>query len=150
MRACTRVIRPATAPAQGDLHKLSGPLQLEARALFQVLEDARLEVLGIADSDEWAGPLEKLARSACHQLALLARPSGSTPTPRSLLSQGLFAVKFFALAPPGVRSQLQLHPRVRSAADAAAPSIDATRAGTSEDCGVAAVQIVRAISRLPH
>jgi hypothetical protein len=127
---------------------LDSRLWRAADRLFQVFEDGRVNALGVAADPRLADHLDEFAEVAVGQAALLAGKNGSGTSPASARNQLFFAVEAYALRPDELQS---LNPDVSQALSELAPLIDSTKTGTTEDCGIASVQVVDAIisSTLP-
>jgi hypothetical protein len=116
--------------------------------LFNVLEDGRVNGLGAAADPELTSYLTDFADIAVDQAARYAGKNGPGTSPASARNQLFFAVEAYALRPDQPQP---LNPAVKQALSGLAPQIDSTKTGTTEDCGITAIQVVGAIinSTLP-
>lgn len=110
--------------------------------LLNVFEDGRIGAIGGAADPGLTSHLAEFADLAVEQAARRAGSSGPGATPASQRNQLFFAVEAYALWPDSPPS---LNPDVRQVLEQLAPLIESTRNGTTEDCGVTAVQVVQAI-----
>ena len=114
--------------------------------LFNVIEDGRINALGAAADPGLTSHLAEFADLAVEQAARRAGNSGPGSTPASQRNQLFFAVEAYALWP---HQSPSLNSHVRQALAQLAPLIESTRDGTTEDCGVAAVEVIQAITASP-
>jgi hypothetical protein len=116
--------------------------------LLNVIEDGRISALGGAADPGITNHLADFADLAVEQAARRAGNSGPGPTPASQRNQLFFAVEAYALRPDELPS---LNIDVRQVLTQLVPLIESTKDGTTEDCGVVAVEVVKAImaSALP-
>lgn len=126
------------------LQAVPGQVRRATDRLFNVLEDGRIAAVGAAADPTLDAPLRRFADAAVLAAAKHAGRNGQTVEPLSERNQLFFAIESYALAPD---TSVTLHPNVSAALARLTPAIDRTRTGTTEDCGLAAVQLVDEIMR---
>lgn len=104
--------------------------------LFNVLEDGRITMLGKAAT---APQLDEFVRESVDQMRQSRPASAETRTPARPSDQLFFALVAYALSG---EVPSPLHQEVCAALDGMLATIDATRQGTTDDCGLAAIRLV--------
>jgi hypothetical protein len=126
------------------LRNVSRSLERPVQILFNLLEDGRITALGKADDPGVAAALDQHLAAAVDQLRNARRADAETATPSDPRQQ-----LFFALAVYAMTSQVPapLHPGVHAESVRLQPTIDATRSGSTDDCGIASIELVEAMTK---
>ncbi len=128
-----------TPAFQRRLLQVEPPYHQPIGRLFNVLEDGRITMLGKTAAPDTAPQLDEFVRESFDQMRMSRPASAETTTPVRPSDQLFFALVAYALS---ADAPSPLHPDVDEALDGMLATIDATRHGTTDDCGLAAITLV--------
>jgi hypothetical protein len=136
-----RYSSPATM-YQRRLRQQDAALRPAIERLFNVLEDGRITALGKAAEPGMGDGLDEFLVAAVDQARTRSRANAETLTPQRPAEQLFFAVLAYALTS---EMPSPLRPDVGAALAPIMATIDVTRTGETDDCGLVAVDIVNQI-----
>jgi hypothetical protein len=125
------------------LRRLPPAMQRPLARLFNVLEDGRITSLGKAAEPHMVEALDEHIAASVEQARQLGANNAETLTPAAPVEQLFYGLVVYALSSE-VPSPLR--PDVADALDALLPRVDVTRNSTTEDCGEAAVTLLREVT----
>jgi len=125
------------------LRSLRPAMQRPLERLFNVLEDGRITPLGKAAEPSMVDALDEHIAASIDQARQLEPKNAETLTPAVPVEQLFYGLVVYALSSEVPSS---LRPDIADALDALLPMVDPTRNGTTEDCGEAALKLLREVA----